>query len=222
MYIRDQVRADVWIAELATFEKSGKMPALEIVRLPNDHTLGLRANAPTPFAFMADNDLALGRMIEALSKTQFWKSTVMFVIEDDTQNGPDHVDSHRSALLVISPYAKAGVTHSFANTTDILATIEEILGLGRMSQFDHYGRPLRTIWRDKPDVRPYVALVPAQSLDDRNPRAGAGARDSRRLALAKEDEADEDLFNRILWRAIKGESVPFPGVTRMSALEYRR
>jgi hypothetical protein len=214
MYIPDQLRADVWIAELATFEASGKMPTLEVVRLPNDHTLGLRAAAPTPFAFMADNDLALGRMVEALSKTRFWKNSVMFVLEDDTQNGPDHVDSHRSPLLVISPYAKRGVTHAFANTTDILATIEEILGLGRMSQFDHYGRPLRSIWSDKPDTRPYVALKPAQSLEDRNPRAGAGARDSRRLALSKEDEADEDLFNRILWRAIKGESRPFPGVTR--------
>jgi hypothetical protein len=146
----------------------------------------------------------------------------MFVLEDDAQNGPDHVDSHRSPLLVISPYAKRGVTHSFANTTDVLATIEEILGLGRLSQFDHYGRPLRTIWNDTPDLRPYVALKPAQSLEDRNPRTGAGARDSRRLALSKEDEADEDLFNRILWRAIKGESRPFPGVTRMSTLEYQR
>jgi YVTN family beta-propeller protein len=222
MWLPDQLRADIWISELASFEASGKMPTLEIVRLPNDHTLGLRANAPTPFAFMADNDLALGRMVEALSRTRFWKSSVMFVLEDDTQNGPDHVDSHRSPLLVISPYAKAGVTHSFTNTTDVLATIEEILGLGRMSQFDHYGRPLRTIWRDKPDTSPYVALRPAQSLEDRNPAAGAGARDSRRLALSKEDEADEDLFNRILWRAIKGESRPFPGVTRMSTLEYQR
>lgn len=222
MNIPDQLRADIWMAELAAFEASGKMPTLEIVRLPNDHTSGLRAGAPTPFAYMADNDLALGRMVEALSKTQFWKRSVMFVLEDDAQNGPDHVDSHRSALLVISPYAKRGVTHSFANTTDVLATIEEILGLGSMSQFDYYGRPLRTIWNDTPDLRQYVALKPAQSLEDRNPRTGAGARDSRRLALSKEDEADEDLFNRILWRAIKGESRPFPGVTRMSTLEYQR
>jgi hypothetical protein len=222
MWLPDQLRADVWISELASFEASGRMPTLEIVRLPNDHTLGLRANAPTPFAFMADNDLALGRMVEALSRTRFWKSSVMFVLEDDTQNGPDHVDSHRSPMLVISPYAKPGVTHSFVNTTDVLATIEEILDLGRLSQFDHYGRPLRTVWRDTPDARPYVALRPAQSLEDRNPSTGALARDSRRLALSKEDEADEDLFNRILWRAIKGESRPFPGVTRMPTLEYQR
>jgi hypothetical protein len=222
MSILDQRRADIWIAELAQFERDGKMPALEIVRLPNDHTSGLRAGDRTPFAFMADNDLALGRMVEAISKTQFWKSSVMFVLEDDAQDGSDHVDSHRSPLLVISPYSRGGVFHSFANTTDVLATIEEVLGLGRLSQFDHYGRPLRSIWRETPDVRPYVALMPAASLEDRNPRTGVGARESMKLALDKEDEADMDLFNRILWRAIKGENRPFPGPTRMSALEYQR
>ena len=222
MSILDQRRADIWIAELAQFEKEGKMPALEIVRLPNDHTSGLRAGDRTPFAFMADNDLALGRMVEALSKTSFWKTSVMFVLEDDAQNGSDHVDSHRSPLFVISPYSKGGVSHSFANTTDVLATIEELLGLGRLSQFDHYGRSLRSIWRETPDTRPYVALKPEASLEDRNPRVGIGARESRKLALDREDEADEDLFNRILWRAIKGDSRPWPGPMRMSALEYRR
>ena len=222
MSILDQRRADIWIAELAQFEKDGKMPALEIVRLPNDHTSGLRAGDRTPKAFMADNDLALGRMVEALSNTRFWKNSVVFVLEDDSQNGSDHVDSHRSPLLVISPYSAGGVYHSFANTTDVLATIEELLGLGRLSQFDHYGRALRTIWRDRPDARPYVALKPSVSLEDRNPSTGIGARESRKLALDKEDEADEELFNRILWRAIKGDSRPWPGTTRMSTLEYRR
>jgi len=220
--ILDQKRADIWIAELEEFDKSGKMPVLEIVRLPNDHTSGLSAGSHTPFACMADNDLALGRMVEALSKTRFWKNSVMFVLEDDAQDGSDHVDSHRSPLLVISPYSRGGVSHTFANTTDVLATIEELLGLGRMSQFDHYGRALRTIWRDTPDLKPYVALTPAVSLEEKNPRRGIGAVESRRLALQKEDQADEDLFNRILWRAIKGEKRPYPGPTRMSTLEYRR
>lgn len=220
--IQDQLRADIWIAELKEFEKAGKMPALEIVRLPNDHTAGLRAGSPTPAAYMADNDLALGRIVEALSKTSFWKSSVMFVLEDDAQNGPDHVDSHRSPLLVISPYSMGGVFHSFANTTDVIATIEDILGLGRLSQFDHYSRPLNYVWRENPDMRPYVALKPSVSLDEKNPRVGIGARESRRLALAKEDQADEELFNRILWRGIKGENRPWPGIKRMSALEYRR
>jgi YVTN family beta-propeller protein len=220
--IQDQLRADIWIAELQEFAKVGRMPALEIVRLPNDHTAGLRAGSPTPAAYMADNDLALGRIVEALSKTSFWKSTVMFVLEDDAQNGPDHVDSHRSPLLVISPYSRGGVSHWFANTTDVIATIEDILGLGRLSQFDHYSRPLNYVWKEVPDMRPYVALKPGVSLDEKNPRVGIGARESRRLALEKEDQADEDLFNRILWRGIKGEGRPWPGIKRMSALEYRR
>ncbi len=222
MSVRDQTRADVWIADMQKFAREGNMPALEIVRLPNDHTSGASAGTPTPRAYMADNDLALGRMVEALSKTQFWKNSAVIVVEDDAQNGPDHVDSHRSVMLVISPYAAGGVIHRFVNTTDVVATIEELLHLGTMSQFDYFGRPLRDIWRSKPNLSPYSALTPAVSLDEKNPRTGVGTRDSKKLALKKEDEADEDLFNRILWREIKGADRPFPGVTRMPALELKR
>jgi len=222
MNVQDQKRADVWIAEMEKFDREGSMPSLEIVRLPNDHTGGARADWPTPRAYMADNDLALGRMIESLSKTRFWKSTAVFVVEDDAQNGPDHVDSHRSLMYVISPYAAGGVIHRFVNTTDVVATMEEILKLGTMSQFDHYGRPLRGIWRSKPDLRPYLALKPEVSLDEKNPKVGIGAEQSRGLALSKEDEANEDLFNRILWREIKGSARKYPGPTRMSALDLKR
>jgi YVTN family beta-propeller protein len=220
--VSDQKRADVWVAEMEKFDREGGMPALEIVRLPNDHTGGARADWPTPRAYMADNDLALGRMIESLSKTKFWKSTAVFVVEDDAQNGPDHVDSHRSIMYVISPYAAGGVVHRFVNTTDVIATMEEILKLGSMSQFDHFGRPLREIWRSSPDLRPYVALRPSVPLDEKNPKVGIGATESRWLALGKEDEANEDLFNRILWRQIKGSARKYPGATRMSALELKR
>src|SRR3984893_2538326 len=133
--IPDQVRIEIWLKEFQDFVRAGKLPALEFVRLPNDHTSGASGGSPTPRAYMADNDLALGRLIEALSKSPFWKSTVVFVLEDDAQSGPDHVDSHRSPLLVISAYNRGKVFHRFANTTDVVATIEDILGLGRMSQF---------------------------------------------------------------------------------------
>jgi hypothetical protein len=212
----------VWIAEMEKFDREGTMPALEIVRLPNDHTGGARADWPTPRAYMADNDLALGRMIESLSKTRFWKNTAVFVLEDDAQNGPDHVDSHRSITYVISPYSNGGVVHRFVNTTDVVATMEEILKLGTMSQFDHYGRPLRTIWRSNPDLRPYFALKPGQRLDEKNAKVGVAAEMSKGLALNKEDEANEDLFNRILWRQMKGSSRKYPGPTRMSSLELKR
>ena len=220
--ITDQRRADVFLAEFAEFVRTGAMPKLIVMRLPNDHTAGARANAPTPLAYMADNDLALGRVVETISRSPFWRSTAIFVVEDDAQNGPDHVDSHRTPFFLISPWARPGVHHRFTNTTDVVATMEEILGLGSLSQFDYYGRPLRDVWTESPDIAPYRALVPAVPLDRRNPAQGRGARESERLDLAFEDIAEEDLFNQILWRAIKGESVPYPGPTRMSALEWKR
>ncbi len=218
--IPDQTRADVWLKEFQEFVRSGKLPAFEIMTLPNDHTSGARAGSPTPRAYMADNDLALGRIIEALSKSPFWKSTVVFVLEDDAQDGPDHVDSHRSPLLVISAYNRGKIFHRFANTTDVVATIEDILGLGRMSQFDHYGRPLREIWETKPDLTPYTLLTPSVPLDEKNPPRGALAEASKKLTLEKEDTSPDDLFNRILWGAIKGDTL-YPGPTRMSALEAK-
>jgi YVTN family beta-propeller protein len=220
MQISDQVRADIWLREFEEFVQAAKMPALQIVRLPSDHTSGASAGSPTPRAYMADNDLALGRVIEAVTKSPFWESTVVFVLEDDAQSGPDHVDSHRSPLLVISPYNRGQVFHRFANTTDVLATIEDILGLSRMSQFDHYGRPLREIWETTPDLTPYEALKPDVPLDEKNPKRGALAEASRKLTLKKEDTSDDDLFNRILWSAIKGDQ-PYPGIRRMSALEVK-
>jgi hypothetical protein len=222
MDIPDQRRADIWLREFRDYVQRGTMPSLTIVRLPNDHTAGARAGAPTPHAYMADNDLALGRIVEAISKSPFWRNTLIAVLEDDAQNGPDHVDSHRSVLLMISAYSRGGVVHRFTNTTDVLATMEEVLELDALSQFDHYGRPLREIWTKEPDLRPYTALVPSVPLDARNRPGGRGARESEKLDFEFEDVADEVAFNRILWRAIKGERVPYPGTTRMSALEWKR
>lgn len=211
--IEDQTRIDRWLDELHRYESSGNLPNLEIVRLPNDHTSGARVGAPNPRAAFADNDLALGRLVEALSRSRFWSSTVVFVVEDDSQNGPDHVDSHRAPFLMISAYSHAGVVHRFVNTTDVIATIADILHLGSLSQFDYYGRPLRGLFTETPDPTPYVAQTPAQRLDDLNPASGPGAKASARLNLELEDESDDNLFNHILWEAIKGPSVPYPGTT---------
>jgi hypothetical protein len=145
----------------------------------------------------------------------------VFILEDDAQNGPDHVDSHRSPLIVASPWVRAGLVHRFANTTDVLRTIEELLGLDALSQFDHYGRPLREIWSDTPDERGYVALVPSQKLDERNPGGTNGARQSQSLDLRIEDAANEDLFNRVIWEATK-PGVPYPGSRRAGTLESLR
>ena len=218
--IQDQHRADVWIGELAGFVKQGSMPALQILKLPNDHTEGATKGRPTPQAHMADNDLALGRIVEALSKSPFWKSTVVFVLEDDAQDGPDHVDSHRSPMLVISPWTQEGVHHRWTNTTDVIATIAELLHLGSLSQFDYYGTPLRQIWRTTPDLRPYEALRPAVDLNERTASNGAAVRASANLDFSGEDRINDALFNRILWEAVKGPGVPYPGVKRASAPEW--
>lgn len=218
--IRDQVRVDAWLREFRGFVRDGDLPALEIVRLPNDHTAGARAGAPTPLAYMADNDLALGRMVQAISTSPYWRNTVIFVVEDDAQNGPDHVDSHRAPFLAISAYGRGGVVHRWASTSDVIATISEILHLPALSQFEYYGRPLREIFASQPDLRPYRALTPAVPLDRTNPRGTAMARASARLDLSQEDRADENAFNRILWRTIRGD-VPYPGIHRMSAAVAR-
>ena len=220
--ITDQRRADIWLAEFQDYVRRGTMPSLMIVRLPNDHTAGARAGSPTPQAYMADNDLALGRIVEAVSKSPFWRNTLIVALEDDAQNGPDHVDSHRSVLLMISAYSRSGTVHRFTNTTDVLASMEEVLGLDALSQFDHYGRPVREIWTKEPDLRPYTALVPSVPLDARNPSGGRGARESAKLDFDFEDVAEERAFNRILWHTIKGDNVPYPGTSRMSALEWKR
>jgi YVTN family beta-propeller protein len=209
MRIPDQSRADAWLAEFRDFARSGRMPALEILHLPRDHTAGARAGWSTPKACMADNDLALGRIVDALSHSRLWTSTVVFVLEDDAQDGPDHVDSHRSVLLVISAWNTGGVLHRFVNTTDVLATIEGILRISPMSSFDHFARPLREIWRSRADPRPYTALAPAQSLAELNPTRGAQRRTDH-LDLSRADRADEGVFNRILWGTIKGQEKPYP------------
>src|SRR5215813_1004625 len=221
MKIPDQVRADVWLKEFQQFVSQGNLPALEILHLPGDHTSGGRPGAPTPKAHMADNDLALGRIVEAVSNSPYWKDTVFFVLEDDAQDGPDHVDSHRSVLLVISAYNRGGVIHRFVNTTDALATIEEILGLDKLSQFDYYGHPLREIFADTPDLTPYAALKSEHPITELNPPKSSTATASLKLDLDHVDAADEDAFNRVLWTMLKG-SQPYPGTKRMSTLDLAR
>jgi len=221
MKIPDQVRADVWLKEFQQFVRRGDLPDLQIMHLPGDHTSGGRPEMPTPKAHMADNDLALGRIVEAVSNSPYWKDTILFVLEDDAQDGPDHVDSHRSVLLVISAYNRGGLIHRFVNTTDVFATMEEILGLDKLSKFDYYGRPLREMFTNRPNLTPYAALKPEQRFDELNPAQGPSAQVSRELNFDRVDAAGEDAFNRILWSIIKGPQT-YPGTKRMSSLDIAR
>lgn len=208
--IPDQARADAWIAELEKFARDGEMPSLEVMHLPSDHTAGGGAGYRTPRAFMADNDLALGRIVEALSRSPFWKDTVIFVLEDDSQAGPDHIDSHRSCFFAISAYNRPGTVHRFANTTDVVAAIEDILGLGRLSKFDYFSRSLSDIFVETPDLSPWTSIVPQVDMNETNPPATAAARASAGLDFSAPDGVDDTTFNQILWSMLKG-SQPLPG-----------
>ena len=154
------------------------------------------------------------RIVAALSHSRFWRDTVVLVLEDDAQSGPDHVDSHRSVLLTISAYNRAGAVHRFINTTDVIATIEDILGLRSLSQFDHFGRPMSGLFAKTADLRPYDLLIPDVNLKEMNPPRGPAAEQSAKLDLSRVDAADDDQFNRILWSIMKGDDVPYPGETR--------
>ena len=218
MKIPDQQRADLWLEEFAGYVRDRNLPALETIWLPRDHTAGGRPGFNTPRAMAADNDLAVGRIVEAVSRSPYWRSTVIFVLEDDAQSGPDHVDSHRSPLLVISPWARGGAIHRFANTTDVLKTIEELLHLGSLSQFDHYGRALRDVWRDQPDLAPYAVVPSTIDLAEINPDTGKQAQASSGFRLDVADAIDDEAFNRVLWSIEKGAHAPYPAPRQADAL----
>lgn len=211
----DVKRAERFIEELHRFERDGGFPSLIILRLPNDHTSGTKAGAPTPRAHVADNDLALGLVVEAVSKSKFWKETAIFVVEDDAQNGPDHVDAHRSVALVISPYTKHGyVDSTMYSTSSMLRTMELILGLKPMSQFDAAARPMYHSFQAKPDLTAYEHVVPAVDLHEKNKATAWGSKISEKFNLAKEDAADDLLLNEVVWRSVKGADSPMPPPVR--------
>lgn len=207
----DVDRIKVFLQEFAEYEKSGEMPHLIFMRLGNDHTHGTQAGKLAPLSMVADNDYALGLLVEAVSHSRFWGSTAIFVLEDDAQNGPDHVDSHRSPAYVISPYVKHhAVDSSLYNTTSMLRTMELMLGLRPMTQFDAAARPMSAAFQAAADPAPFVVEKPRVPLDDRNPPHTATAARSERLDFSQEDRADEDELNDILWTSIKGSHAPPP------------
>ncbi|MBC7922621.1 MAG: hypothetical protein H7Z75_16185, partial [Ferruginibacter sp.] len=220
--IPDQNKADVFIKELHAFEKTDALPNFMMLSLPNDHTSGTQENYPTPRAMVADNDLALGRIVEAVSKSRFWKETAIFVVEDDPQNGLDHVDGRRTVALCISPYTRRrSLVSTHYNQNSILRTIELILGLPPMSQFDLVASPMVDCFTDVPDFTPYVVLPNQIPLDEMNPKLSSisgkqlyYAKKSMALQLDYNDLADEDLLNRILWHSVKGYNAPYPAVVK--------
>jgi YVTN family beta-propeller protein len=216
--IPDVVRVKGFLQEFNSFDKSGNMPQLCILLLYNDHTAGTSPGFPTPRAQVADNDLALGKVVDAISHSQIWKKSAIFVTEDDSQDGADHVDGHRSVGLVISPYTRHGVVDSnFYTIINMVRTMEQIIGLPPMNQFDQAADPMFSVFTAQPDMTPYTALPNKIPLNEMNPPIAALHGLQRQLAIAstkmnfsEPDAAPEDLLNRVIWHSVKGYNTPYP------------
>jgi hypothetical protein len=211
----DAKRVDRFVAELRRFETEGDMPRLQVLRLPNDHTSGTTAGKPTPTAMVAENDAALGRLVEAVSRSKFWPQTAIFVVEDDAQNGSDHVDAHRTIAYAISPYSQRGsVDSTMYSTSSMLRTIELILGLQPMSQFDAAATPMYRSFQAAPDLRPYQALPANVDVNERNLKTAWGSILSEKMDFSKEDACDDLLLNEVIWRSVRGPDSAMPAPVR--------
>jgi YVTN family beta-propeller protein len=209
--IRDITRESVFEADFDSLLKAGALPHFSTIYLPNDHTSGLYKGAYSPISQVADNDLALGRLVEHISHSSIWAQSAIFVLEDDAQDGPDHVDAHRSPAYVISPYIRRhSVNHTLYSTTAILRTMELILGLPPMSQYDAASTPLWNCFTRTPDTTAFVAVPAGVDLDLRNTASTPSAELSRHFNLSDADRIPDDLMNAVLWKAIKGEDSPVP------------
>jgi YVTN family beta-propeller protein len=213
--IPDERRADIWLKEFRELEANGNVPALTIIRLGGDHTSGTTPGARTPRAMVADNDVALGRIVEGISQSKVWADSAIFVVEDDAQNGPDHVDAHRSPVLVVSPFSKRrAVDMTLYTTCSVLRTMELILGLPPMSQYDAAATPMYGAFQSTPLTTSVTHLAARVPLDERNSQHAWGAEASRRMNLAEADRIPEQEFNEIIWRSVRGADSPMPPIVR--------
>ncbi|MGH7328489.1 MAG: bifunctional YncE family protein/alkaline phosphatase family protein, partial [Polyangiaceae bacterium] len=199
-----------WAREFTAFERSGKLPALEIVRFPNDHTEGTRPGALTPQAYVAQNDEAVGRLVDAVSHSRFWSSTAIFIIEDDSQNGPDHVDAQRTTFMLASPFARGGVQHGMYTTAGVLHTIEILLGIHPMTTYDELATPLYDAFTSKPNLMPFRAVSAKIDLTAKNGRTAYHALQASRLDFAHADAVPDDVMNDLLWHAVRGAHAKVP------------
>jgi len=230
---RGNSRLGVWLEEFRAFAAeraagtADRLPNLSIVRLSNDHTDGIGARRPTPQFYVADNDYALGLMVDAVSNSLYWRDTCIVVVEDDAQDGPDHVDAHRSVAVLISAYNRPGtLIHEFHNTVSLIRTIELLLGIEPMNQLDTTATPI-DIFRAEPDLRPYKALLPNVALDNlvtppaRDAATAYWMRRTEEQDLERADMADPETLNRIIWFSVKG-NVPMPSIARLPAFDAMR
>jgi YVTN family beta-propeller protein len=214
--IPDNVRIDSWLEEFRAYEKDGGFPQFQIIRIGGDHTQGTRVGTPTPRAYVAENDLAVGRLVEAVSHSErYWKDTAVFIIEDDAQNGADHVDAHRSPAFVVSAYTKRGVVDSTMYTTSgMLRTMELILGLPPMSQYDAAATPMYNSFTAKANLTPFKHRPARIDLTEKNTPRSPGAQQSAMWDFSKEDTLPDIEFNEVIWKSVKGADSLMPAPVR--------
>ncbi len=219
--VRDTDRVETFLEEFREYEKNDNLPSFIVMSLGEDHTEGTKPGSPTPQACVASNDLALGKLVEAVSQSKLWPKVAIFVIEDDAQNGPDHVDAHRTIGLVISPYVRRNHLDSTQySTVSMLRTMELILGLPPLSQFDAAATPMYESFNAVPDLTTYQHLPAKINLNAVNEQIAYGAERSSKMDFSEYDKIDDFELNEILWRSIRGVNAPLPPSVRR-AIAYR-
>jgi hypothetical protein len=209
--IRDTTRFGLFKREFDSLLAVGAVPQLITIKFPNDHTEGAATGRPSPYAHVADNDLAVGMLVEYLSKTPIWKESVLFILEDDAQNGPDHVDAHRSTAYIAGGYVKRGfVDHTMYSTTSVLRTIELILGMPPMSQYDAAATPIWRCFDKAPNDEGFVALPAQVDLNEKNKADNKYTLLSNKLDFSSEDRIPDQVMNEILWKFVYGEQSEMP------------
>lgn len=220
MHIMDTLRVHQWEREFDSLVAANALPGFMTVRFANDHTEGMAAGRPTPFAHVADNDLALGMFVDYLSHSPVWKESVVFILEDDAQNGPDHVDAHRSNAYVAGGYVKRHfVDHTMYTTASMLRTMELILGMSPMTQYDAGAMPMWNCFTLEADTHPFEHRQAMTDLGEVNPDKTRLAAMSKGLDFSKEDLVPDQVLNDIIWKAVKGENTSCPSPVRAAFLK---
>ncbi|HEX7903318.1 MAG TPA: alkaline phosphatase family protein, partial [Chitinophagaceae bacterium] len=220
--IRDFERFEAWKRDFDSLLTINQVPQFNTLRMGEDHTSGQKLGAFTPIAAVASNDLAVGLLIEHISKSPIWKESAIFILEDDAQNGPDHVDAHRSTALVISPYTKRReVVSTMYSTSGMLRTMELILGLPPMSQYDAAALPMYDCFMTVPDTSSFTHLAPGTDIFKKNMVGNKSSEKSKKFNLRKEDSVPDDLLNEVIWKSVKGENAKVPAPRRSAFVKLR-
>jgi hypothetical protein len=221
METRDTTRFYAWQKEFDSLVAINAVPHFNSLRMGNDHTEGLKAGSPSPFAHVADNDLAVGMFVEHLSNSPIWKESVVFIFEDDAQNGPDHVDAHRSTAYVAGGFVKRKhIEHEMYSTSSLLRTVELILGIKPMSQYDAAATPMWKCFSQTPDLTPFKSRPANIDLNLKNPdKKTALSMKSQSFDFSKEDSAPDLEFNEIIWKAVRGEHSVMPAPRRAAFIK---